>query len=70
MAHLLFFVLPVIVLPCLGLVVSGWGAWRLYDALLDRRWTRAGVGIIVLLTGLGLLFLMADYFVHPFSPTD
>ncbi len=70
MAYLLFFVLPLIVLPCLGLAATGWGAWRLYDALLDRRWIRAGVGFVALLIGLGLLFLTADYLIHPFSPTD
>ena len=69
-AYLLFFVLPLIVLPCLGLAASGWGARRLYGALLDRHWTRAGVGVVVLLIGLGLLFLTADYLVHPFSPMD
>jgi hypothetical protein len=70
MAYLLFYVIPLVVMPCLGLAASGWGAWRLYDGLLDRRWMRAGVGAVALVIGLGLLFLVFDYLNHPFSPTD
>ena len=70
MAVLLFFIIPLVVLPCLALAASGWGAWRLYDGLLGRRWLRAGFGAITLAIGIGLLFLVIDYVIHPFSPTD
>ena len=54
----------------MALAASGWGAWRLYDGLLDRRWLRAGFGAITLAIGIGLMFLVVEYVIHPFSPTD